>query len=75
MSICKLIISQMGGKAEVKSKVAEGTQFIFTVPFRTQGNLAEEPSDKMDEFSQAFNRVASTECPQLSFDEASPEEF
>lgn len=36
LSICKQIISQLGGKAQVKSNIGEGTQFIITVPFQIQ---------------------------------------
>ena len=34
LPICKAIVEQLGGKISVKSKVNEGSEFSFTIPYR-----------------------------------------
>lgn len=45
LAISKKIIEDHGGTISVKSKLGEGTTFIFTVPMCTKGNCYEEVED------------------------------
>ncbi|MCR5322609.1 MAG: HAMP domain-containing histidine kinase [Lachnospiraceae bacterium] len=57
LAISKMIIEDHGGTISARSKLGEGTTFIFTVPRCTKGNCYEEVEDA------EYSRVEATKEP------------